>query len=165
MPATRLVSAGLLLLGLGCTGTGSSRRDEAPRSVGGSSVQADSIAAVIERLRTVPGRFVQLPTRLWELQGMDSVLEAFVPFRDSAVVRLVGCLDQREPTATALDGRPVRLGVLCFEALTHVAYAEPEGSESGDWPGVIFPTATEDQLRAAKATWESVVRNRGYRFN
>ncbi len=151
MPATRRLSPGLMLLALACTGTGASRTDETPPSAAGRSAQVDSMTALIERLRTVPGRYEELPTRLWELQGMDSILEAFVPFRDGAVVRLVDCLDRREPTATALGGRPVLLGALCFEALTHIAYAEPEGAESGNWPGVVFPTATDAQLRAAKA--------------
>jgi hypothetical protein len=123
------------------------------------------MATLVERLRTTRGRFVELPTGLWELQGMEALLEAFVPFRDSAVARLVACLDREESTPTSIGGRPVALGVLCFEALTHVAYAEPEGSETGEWAGIIFPTATAAQLRAAKAAWVAVVRARGYRFN
>ncbi len=165
MTVTRLLLLALVAHVVACTGTAGSRSDRAPSNAATTSAQTDSIAVLIERLRAAPGRYVQLPTRLWELQGMDAILESFVEFRDSAVARLVDCLDRSEPTATTVGGRPVLLGALCFEALTHIAYAEPEGSESGAWPGVVFPTATAARLTAAKGAWVTVVRSRGYRFN
>ncbi len=126
----------------------------------------DTIAALIERLRSTPGRFVLvLANRQYELEGKDSLLPPFAAFGDSAVVRLVACLDRDDPTRVTVEGRPVLLGALCHLALTYVAYAEPEGSESGDWPGDVFPTASAEQLRAAKAAWEQVVRTRAYRLN
>ena len=166
MTATHPLLLGFVLVSLACTGAAGDRSEQTASSAAqGTSGQMDSISALIERLRTASGRFVELPTRLWELQGVDSLLEAFAPFRDSAVVRLVDCLDRTEPTAMTVGGRPVLLGALCFEALTHIAYAEPEGSETGEWPGVVFPDAAGPQLTAAKSAWAAVVRSRGYRFN
>jgi hypothetical protein len=124
---------------------------------------------------------VDLPTQLAQIRGeyrWDSKLDRYVYTETlalaaavdaydphSAVATLVGCLDDTAETRSTLDLKPVAIGVVCYEALSVLAYYEPTDS-SGDvasgWPGHITPTATAGQLVAAKKAWTLVLEQQMY---
>ncbi|MBI5750626.1 MAG: hypothetical protein HZA59_00590 [Hydrogenophilales bacterium] len=87
--------------------------------------------------------------------------------RQQALPILVACIDDESPTQTRLNGRPVMLGILCYQALTQIAYyepTEPGGDISKSWPGHISPIATVNELRAAKKAWQQVLENKLFIF-
>ncbi len=152
------------LLGL-CVLTACGRQAQQRTDVGRSRTQADTLTKLIDRLGTTPGQFHRMPNGQYELTGGDSLLRPFAGLGDSAVARLVDCLDRTDSTAVIVDGHRALLGALCYEALTYVAYSEPEGSLSGDWAGVVFPNANPEQLRAAKAAWLPLLSGKRYHLN
>jgi hypothetical protein len=94
-------------------------------------------------------------------------IEAIVGTATDQTVRdLVNCLDDRRPSRTVLKGEPVAVGVVCYEALTQTVYYEPtapNGDIAATWPGHIEPTATAEQLAAAKRAWTDVVDRKAYK--
>lgn len=128
-------------------------------------VSADSLPALIGALRSLKGTYKHGKSGQWVFDGDRSLFAAIAAFGDSSVARLAACLDDSSPSAATLDGRPVPVGVVCYEALLYTADAEPEGSDSGEWPGIVLPTATLEQLGAAKTAWEHVIGAHAYRLN
>jgi hypothetical protein len=122
---------------------------------------------LIDSLRLLPGRFELLPENRWTFIGSSTLFVEFVPFADSAVVRLVDCLDAPGEGNAIADGRRVPIGVLCSWALRHVASFESgeEDEVNGTWPGSVEPTATRPQLEAAGRAWRLVVEQHRYRLN
>lgn len=87
--------------------------------------------------------------------------------RQQVLPVLVACIDDESPTQTRLNGKPVMLGILCYQALTQIAYyepTEPGGDISKSWPGHISPIATVNDLRAAKRAWQQVLENKAFIF-
>jgi hypothetical protein len=101
-------------------------------------------------------------TQSWEFVGDAGPLNAFGDFADSAVTRLVDCIDADSPAQVTVRGRRVVLGVLCYAALSRVAYVERPPDERRPWPGTLGSDATMDQLRRAKRAWQAVVKRRLY---
>jgi hypothetical protein len=128
-------------------------------------VPADSLGVLTANLRQLRGSYSIGAHGQWVFSGERKLFEAIAAHEDSAVVRLVDCLDDTTAALATVEGRPVPVGVLCYEALRFTAYAEPEGINSGEWPGTVMPTTTEQGLRDAKAAWLEVVRHRGYRLH
>lgn len=132
--------------------------------------QADGerpVALLIDSLRSLTGQFELLPENRWSFVGSSGVFGEFVPFGDSAVVRLVDCLDGPGEGVATVGGRRVPIGVLCAWALRHVASFESgaEDEVNGTWPGAVEPTATRAQLEAAALAWRQVVAAHRYRLN
>lgn len=74
-----------------------------------------------------------------------------------AVTSLIECLDDISASASTLDGKPVALGIVCYEALTQLVYyepTEPGGDVAASWPGFISPRASPQDMRDAKAAWK-----------
>jgi hypothetical protein len=85
---------------------------------------------------------------------------------DATIDELVECLDDGTPSATTVEGKRVSTGVLCREALGQIVYYEstgPNGDIAARWPGNIGPTATNEELAAAKRAWREVVTRKLYR--
>lgn len=77
--------------------------------------------------------------------------------RKLAVAILVECLDDTSASASVLDGKPIALGIVCYEALTQLVYfepTEPGGDVAATWPGIITPLASPKEMRDAKAAWK-----------
>lgn len=64
------------------------------------------------------------PNGPYVFTGDRDIIYAFSTFEDSAVVRVVECLDDLEPAAATLDGDPVPMGVMCLEVLRCTASSE-----------------------------------------
>ena len=124
----------------------------------------DSMGSLIHRLRTATGTFQREGDGAYRLSGDRGLLEAMRAFGDSAVSRLVACLDDTTTATATLDDRPVTLGVMCNEALRAVAYYEATDQSGGltSWPGSVDARASVDQLVRAKQAWQQVVRRRAY---
>ena len=125
----------------------------------------DSLSALIGDLGDIKGGYRHGSSGQWVFDGARGLFAAIAGYGDSAVARLTDCLDNPQPSSTTLEGKPVPIGVVCYEALLYTAYAEPEGSDTGEWPGIVLPTATVEELRAAKAAWQQVVREKSYRLH
>lgn len=125
----------------------------------------DSLGRLIERLRFMKGEFVRLTSQQWEFVGDKELFRQIAGFGDSAVARLVQCLDKTDHAAATAAGRPVLLGVMCHEALDHTAYYEwyeYQTEKYAPWAGNITPDAGPDELRAAKIAWQEVVEKNRY---
>jgi hypothetical protein len=78
---------------------------------------------------------------------------------------LVDCLDNSAPSRSTLDGRPVSVGMVCYEALTQLVYYEPtapSGDVALEWEGYVAPSASAQDLRAAKKAWMQMVEQDAY---
>jgi hypothetical protein len=77
--------------------------------------------------------------------------------------------DTTKSTSTAA-GRAVPIGIVCYEALAHIAYYEayddrPQGTgKYAQWPGEIDATASVARLRRAQIAWRAAIRQKRYRF-
>jgi hypothetical protein len=95
--------------------------------------------------------------------AIDKLVE---PATDATIRDLVQCLDDKTPSATTLKDEHVAVGVLCHEALGLIVYYEaaaPNGAPDANWPGYVEPTATAEELAAAKRAWSEVVERRAYK--
>lgn len=110
-------------------------------------------AALEEALLAFEGRFTWDAARqeyvFSDRPGLAALLE---PVREAHLATLVACIDDPRPARTLLDGAPVPLGVLCYQAMRLVAYVE-----AADWPGHVGPRATAAERRAAREAWETAL--------
>jgi len=121
-----------------------------------------SLAALIDSLRNLPGQFSLSSPAHWQFSADPSSFAALFDYGDSAVVRLVDCLNSREPATATLDGHRVTLGVMCGYALQLMASATEYEDDPRGWAGVILPRATPAQLDAAKKAWQEILRRHAY---
>lgn len=126
----------------------------------------DSLNALFARLPLVPG---VLGERIADFVGDRSIFEAISAFGDSAVPRLVNCLDRTDATHVTLHDRPVSLGELCVVVLDLTAYYEAfderplnDPQRYDPWAGDVSLPATPQQLRVAKAAWLIVLKHHGF---
>lgn len=133
-----------------------------------SAAQGDTIDQLIAELRNVSGSFTrQGAGHDYRFDGSLDVVRALAEHGDSAVSRLVECMDREDPTQATLNGRSVPLGALCFDALRRIAYYEAtddQGDIDGKWPGYITVAAEREARLEAQAAWREVVANRLYRM-
>lgn len=84
-----------------------------------------------------------------------------------ALEELVECLDDTTPSHSTYAGTAVAVGVICHEAITVLAYHEPvaaDGDIAQHWSGHVVPTATPDELKAAKHAWQRVLEKMTYHY-
>jgi hypothetical protein len=160
----------LLLAALSCKSEPRGTQAAAPQAPRPAPVRttsvADSLTALIARFPTVPGA---LGEHLPDFTGDQAVFLAASSLGDSAVARLVDCMDSDVGVAATLHGKPVTLGVLCYLTLNITAYYEPyEAHAENDphrydrWPGYLTLPTTSARLRAAKRAWQEVVHKHAY---
>ena len=127
----------------------------------GPNLQLDSLVSALKRMA---GKLTTDGKDSWVLQGSAKLLAALAAHRDSAVVSLVACLGDEAPSRTTAALEPVPVGVLCYAALRRIAYYEwqVEPEFKNGWPGDLRPTASIEQLRAARIAWTKVVRQKRY---
>ncbi len=81
--------------------------------------------ALIHQLETLEGEF----TPEWEFAGDDAIFTRIGSLSDSgavadtAVSQLASCIGRTGPAQAKFRGRAVPLGVVCYAALGHLAYA------------------------------------------
>ena len=137
----------------------------APRQPEQSPLDTVSLDALLDSIRVIEGHFVDHQGVYWEFSGNRAVFQAFNRFKDSALVRLVDCLDRTDRVAATANGEPVALGFMCYKALEQVAYYEQDYEDPETdvlWPGILDANASEEQLIAAKRAWLVVVADRSY---
>ena len=110
-------------------------------------------ASLEEALLAFDGRFAWDAARqahvFSDRPGLAALLE---PAREDHLATLIACIDDPRRARALLDGAPVPLGVLCYQALRLVAYVEAE-----NWPGHVAPNATPAERRAAREAWEAAL--------
>jgi hypothetical protein len=126
-----------------------------------------SEGALIQRLRTLSATYTwdkELERYVFSAKvTLESLLKNQSPERE--LHTLVNCLRDAAPSNTTLDDKPIALGVICYEALTQVAYYEPtapNGDVAADWPGIITPKASVAELAAAYKAWKKVLAKHAY---
>jgi hypothetical protein len=140
-----------------------------PDSTKPASADATALTALIDSIKQLRGEYRFEPTKGWAFSNepqLIALLRSMEPFADSAVVRMVDCLDASTPSLTTVDGRAALTGVLCYEALRRSAV--PIGYEDDPdftWKGYLKPTATSADLQEAKKEWQRVVESGKYRLN
>ena len=90
-----------------------------------------------------------------EQQQIESIISALPP--KVAVSELIWCLDDRSTSMSTFEGKRVNVGLVCYTALTQLAYYEhtnSSGSRSTHWPGLISPRASSREMQRAKAAWK-----------
>lgn len=129
----------------------------------GAAAEA-TLSQLVDSLRNLPGTF-SLEGAVWRFQGRQDVFVMIAGRGDSAVERLVECIDRSDSTLARVEGQSVLLGAMCLYALRHVAYAtEYEDAPDTVWAGEVGPMASPEQLAAAKRAWLEVIRQRRYRL-
>ncbi len=86
---------------------------------------------------------------------LEELLVAQSP--DVAVTTLIDCLDDTSASASMVGGKPVPVGIVCYEALTQLVCHEPtdpNGDIAADWPGSISLFASPQEMRKAKTAWK-----------
>ena len=81
---------------------------------------------------------------------------------ENLLTELIDCFD--DPSASVFQDQPVPLGWVCYSALTGLVYHE-ETDEEGDitqWDGDPEFPATLQNMNAAKAAWQKVLREKTY---
>jgi hypothetical protein len=169
---SRSVSVVVFLLStVGCVDGGASSRGSGDSAKSASaldirsSASNDTVAVLIERLRELAGTFPSSQAAGGEFTGDRELLVRLAEYKDSAVVKLVDCLDRTDSARATADGQPVRMGVMCYLALSHtVSYeaADSKGDLDERWPGLVAPLASPNDLRLAKEAWKKVVAERRY---
>jgi len=152
----------LLTVAAGC---GAVDRDSGHDTAAGDAfVQgANVIGELVDSLATIEGKFRQVNLQ-WQFDGDDSMFRRIAGHGDSALAILVECLDRAEPAAATVNGRRVLVGVMCYTVLQRTAYPTEHEDGSGEWAGVVFPTASAGELEAAKAAWQEVLATGRYRL-
>lgn len=85
---------------------------------------------------------------------LEEILSAKPP--EYAVGILIECLDDTSASASVLGGKPVPVGIVCYEALTQLVYYEPtdpSGDVAAHWEGILSPDASPNEMRVAKVVW------------
>jgi len=129
----------------------------------------DSLTRLIDRLSITSG--VWLQGAEWSSLDIPRLLDAFEPFGDSAVVRLVDCMDDDRPAAATVERDTIARGAMCYAALTHIAYYEafahrPDDEHMMDpWRGDMSLGASPSVRRKAQAAWRAVVRLKAYHLS
>lgn len=109
--------------------------------------------AIEEALLAAEGRFIWEDARQdYIFSDRSGLFELLSPMPESDLPILVACIDDPRPARATLDGAPVTLGVVCYQALRLVAYVEATG-----WPGHIGPLASPAARSAAKRAWQAVL--------
>jgi hypothetical protein len=169
---SRSVSVMIVLLStIGCVDRSATSRgpDDSTKSPSPSDIRSrvgnDTVAVLIERLRELAGTFPSSQSVGGEFTGDRELLVRLAEYKDSAVVKLVDCLDRTDSARATAEGQPVRMGVMCYLALSHtVSYeaADSKGDLDERWPGLVAPLASPNDLRLAKEAWKKVVAERRY---
>lgn len=139
------------------------------RSPGGAQEAAAPAPAqdVRSRLSRLAGRYEwNEGVRGYVFTDKSAIADIVGEGSDATINELVECLDDGTPSAATLEGRRLPTGVLCREALGQIVYYEstgPNGDIAARWPGNIGPTATTDELAAAKRVWREVIAKKLYR--
>ena len=131
--------------------------------------KSNGVTNLPSSLAKLEGQYVlQEQTRAYQYADkikLESIISA--EDRQQVLLVLVACLDDTSLTKTTLNGKPLMLGVLCYQALTQTVYYEPtdsHGDIAGHWPGHLTPNATISELQAAKKAWRHVLENKSYIF-
>ena len=132
---------------------------------GGEKPSTRAAANIVQAISRVSGTY-QWRTDLGRYEYSEKIrLEELIsraPAEQIAAV-LIGCLDAESATASTIDGKPVPLGIVCYEALTQLVYyepAEPGGDLATHWFGYISPRASPEDMRKAKSAWKKAADER-----
>ena len=126
-----------------------------------------SLIALVDSLTLVHGEFRRQALRPYgyEFVGSPDVIRALRAYQADAVKALIGCLDREDLAAATLAGQRVRVGIMCYHALTSFTYVErtdENGDSDPNWVGYVDASAGIEQLRAAKREWERLLDPPGY---
>lgn len=87
--------------------------------------------------------------------------------RNKVIHVLAKCIGDVSLSSSVLNGNKVKLGVVCYEALSQTIYHEPL-QENGDialnWAGHVLPNASASELEAAKNAWIEAIVLKKYNF-
>lgn len=133
-------------------------------------VTPTSDAAALQRaIAEVPGAYRIAAdgsrARYSSLARLNEIVSRQPP--ETALRELVDCLDDSTPSRSTYAGKTVPVGVICYEAITVLAYHEPvdaDGDIAPHWPGDVPPTATVEELEAAERAWRQVLKDKTYNF-
>ena len=158
-----LVLLGVLLLG-GCAGSrpaGDALRPAAER-------QAE-LRRLIAALDTVQGEFREVGDMAWALVGGSNPLAAIAKADTAAVPLLAACIADTTVSRVRVAERsatPVRVGVLCLEAMIYTDWYQ-ERNSSDRWPKgfrdstALFYDATPAQLQRVHRLWQQYLAAHG----
>jgi hypothetical protein len=118
---------------------------------------ADSVDFLIARALTVPGEFLETTSTVGYAFTADSALEPFAQL-PSALPTLVGCLGRDALAKATWAQAPVRVGVICYQAMLRTAYVQrlidrlPTGLPDLAW---VDYRSTLEELRLAQGWWQN----------
>lgn len=123
------------------------------------SVATSQRSALVQSLAEIKGAYVWRADLTRHDYSEKLQLEAIISAgrRDAMLASLIDCLDDTTASASTVDGKPVAVGLVCYQALSQLAYYEPTartGDIAESWPGFLTPLASPDAMRAAKTAWK-----------
>jgi hypothetical protein len=157
----RLLSIGTLLLAVAA---GCAPPPPLPERVESTLPQGPdvprSVDQLIEALRTLPGdfRFIDPEQTGYMFTGSEALFRQIAALDSVAVPKLIDCFGQADPTAATLDGQPVPIAVLCFQAFIRTRWFQarrrtrtlPMGAQG---VGAVRLRSTPEQLVRARDWW------------
>ncbi len=165
----RSILTTILIFGLAACAANQSSNNQQARSESVASTDRPSrFDVMIRQLAILEGEF----TPEWDFSGDNAILRKIGALSDSgaiadtAVIQLADCIGRTELARATFRGRAIPLGVVCYAALSHLAYheeADSTGHLTPYWPGFInTPDATHEQLAAAQRAWLKAAREGSY---
>lgn len=132
-------------------------------------VDSDAKDSLLTGLRAINGEYKWNDELKRFTYSEKNLIEKILSTREPelAVNALVDCLDDLTLTNSTLRGEKLATGIICYEALSQMAYYEPttkEGDIEKNWPGHVVPTATPGELKEAKLAWKAVLDSKSYIF-
>jgi hypothetical protein len=124
---------------------------------------------LIDNLTNLSGEFSRYTSQSFGYYGDRSLfrrLQDYVEydkhFGHEIVKVLVENMDNDKQSNVMLDGNPVPVGVMCYEALSSIVDYKAAKDDPSSSVGVVLPTATHEDLAAAKQYWKYLVKYKSY---
>lgn len=124
----------------------------------GSSVDS----GLLEKLASIDGIFSWNDSqKIFDYNKRDEI-EKIIEGRnvEETLHILVKNINNSRSSNSLINGKKVAIGVVCYTAITQIAYYEPtakDGDVANAWEGYISPDATMEELSKAKKAWQKII--------
>lgn len=128
-----------------------------------SSVEND----LLNKLSSINGKFIWNKSQKQFFFNKRDEIEKIIAGKnvEETLQLLVENIDNQRLSISTINGKKVMLGVVCYVALTQIAYYEPvtkDGDIAKGWTGYVSPDANIENLSEAKKEWQKVMESHSY---
>jgi hypothetical protein len=129
-----------------------------------SAAAPQDVDQLIEALRHLPGefRFIDPEQTGYYFTGSEALFRRIGELDSIAVPKLIECFGHTEPAAATLDGRPVPIAVMCFQAFLRTEWFQarrrtrtlPLGPQG---IGAVRLRSTPEELARTRHWWRTYI--------